>query len=404
MRRRFHFADAAVGEFWRRVIAASRVPARSLGLFRWAYGLFVLAFCTPFSAWIDRVPSAFFDPPPLTAAAAFRTFPPPPFFLAIDCVAVVALCFVTVGFRTRLATATLLAANLIAATFSYSFGKIDHDILMSAVLACMIAADWGRYYSVDSVITRHRPPSRVDPERAAARGVAVFAVLLAFGMLSAGLEKAYRWMDFNLETSGTLSWFLPNHYSFRRGLLLAPFVARAPTIVFELADHAAPVFELSGFVALLWSRRAWLAWLLVACAFHLANAMLLNISFAGYALLYLIFVNLAHIRDRIGGSEAFVRKVLLGAGGACVVAMGAWHLATRLSGGGSFFAFLSDPLRVEAWSLYISLPMCAISGTVIVGELRSLKSAVSAEQPFPQPRGTEGESKDGPATVTALIR
>jgi hypothetical protein len=88
--------------------------------------------------------------------------------------------------------------------------------------------------------------------------------------------------------------------------------------------------------------------------------------------LYLIFVNLDRIRDRIGGSETFVRKLLLGAGGACVVTMGAWHLATRLSGGGSFFVFLSDPLRVEAWSLYVSLPMCVISMTVIVGELRSL--------------------------------
>jgi hypothetical protein len=364
------FADF-VAAFWRRVFAASSVPQPSLGIFRWVYGLFTLAFETPFSAWIDRAPRAFFDPPLLSPAYLFRTFPPPPFFTVLDSINIVALCAATVGLRTRTATAILLLGKLIANSFRFSFGKIDHDILLNVVLACMLLADWGTHFSLDSYLRSPAPGRLRQASQRTPLALGLFAIAIAFGMFSAGLEKAVYWIDFNMNSSGTLSWLLPNLYSLRRGYLLAPFAIHAPRIVLELADYAAPAFEISGLIALLASRTLWMAWLLVACFFHLGNALVLNISFADYALMYTIFCDWSRIGRRRFTSDSRLRPFPLALGCCAVCVLGGWHLVTRLAGGGTTFVPLTDPAAVEAAGLYLSIPVVLVSVLLLFGELRA---------------------------------
>src|SRR5262249_35858758 len=148
---------------------------------------------------------------------------------------------------------------------------------------------WGNHHSIDSLRGRIEPISAEAAATKATRGVSLFAVLLAFGMVTAGLDKARSWIDFNLGTSGFLSWFYPQYYDLGRHLLLANWVPRIPIWLLEVADYLAPALELSGFAFLLYSRRAWCFWLFLACGFHLANALLLNIAFTQQALSYLIF-------------------------------------------------------------------------------------------------------------------
>jgi hypothetical protein len=160
-------------------------------------------------------------------------------------------------------------------------GKIDHDILTLVILPCMVLADWGRYYSLDAKRRRDEPSTT-----GTARGLALFAVLLAFGMFSGGFPKALAWIDFDLDTSGVLSWYFPQAIALDRGLFLAPHVSAFPAVLLEAADYLGALLEVSAFAALLHSRRLWLVWLVFVSVFHLLNVLLLNINFSSYAVLY----------------------------------------------------------------------------------------------------------------------
>lgn len=351
--------------FWRRVGTATDVPAQSLGVFRWLLGLYWLAFSAPSYGFIDASPRAFFTPPALSLAQLFDGFPPAPFFQVLDAVAIVALGLMTIGYHTRAATLAVLGLRFVGASFQYSFGKIDHDILALCVLGCMVLSDWGRYYSVDARLRGQRSPAHA-PER----GPALLAVLLAFGMVTAGLPKALVWIDFDLGTSGVLSWLYPNQVSFGRSHLLAPYAGQLPSALLELGDYAAPALELAGFGALLHSRKLWLGWLLSLTFFHLLNALVLNISFTGYALVYCCFANLA------GLGPAFERwqRVLVTA----VALICSWHLFARAAGAGSPALFTSGRLEAQLLGLWSAVPVCLAVMVLLGRGLRRRAPAVTA--------------------------
>jgi hypothetical protein len=179
------FLDRRVAAFWDRVSAHTSVPAESLSVFRWVFGIFMLAMLAPHNAWIDSMPRAFFDPPPFSMAQLFSTFPPRPTFLVLDALLLVSLCCITVGYRTRTAGLAFIVIDVVTSSFRFSFGKVDHGFLPTAFVACMLIGDWGRYYSFDA---RRREPTGLEALNAS-RGVALFAVLVAFAMLSADFRR-----------------------------------------------------------------------------------------------------------------------------------------------------------------------------------------------------------------------
>lgn len=336
---------------WRRIAASAQVPDASLGIFRWLYCLYLLAFDAPHFAWLDRVPAAFFDPQVLSPAFLLGTFPAPPFFTVLDTLLLVSLCLVAIGYRTQVFTALLLATDLVGQSFG------GQHIALTILLACMLVARWGEHYSLDA---RRRSaaasaPAVTSPARAI-KGVSLFAALLAFGFLTAGLPKLLSWVDLDLRTSGVLSWYYPNLYTLGRSFLLAPQFPTLPPLLFEAADYAAAAFEVSGFVFLLRSPIAWRIWLIVGASFHLANALFLGIQFNSQALSYVVFADLAALsisrfwRDRFTGFTRALAVVL-------AVAMGAWHVYARWAGVGSTIAFLPSADIEGAESLIVAVPV-----------------------------------------------
>lgn len=150
------------------------------------------------------------------------------------------------------------------------------------------------------------PDRRVD-EISQKRILAILAVVLCFGMFTAGFEKALYWVDFDFGTGGFLRWFYSGFFTHGRDRLLAPVVMSLPPQTFELADYFAVIFELTPLVALLAGRKWWLVWLLVASTFHLANTLLLNISFTAHAPVYLSFVSLSLLS--LKGKFSFLNRV-----------------------------------------------------------------------------------------------
>jgi hypothetical protein len=145
--------------------------------------------------------------------------------------------------------------------------------------------------------------------------------------------------------------------------------------VLELIDYLGPLLEVSAFVALLAGRRAWRVFLLLACTFHLANALVLNIAFTSQAITYLAFVDLTRISDL---AIQFVRRwwrqlaVLAGA-------VAAWQVASRARGNGSSIVLVTSPQAEVAWILYLSLPCCALVFGLLAFDLaRHRRAAASA--------------------------
>ena len=213
------------------------------------------------------------------------------------------------------------------------------------------------------------PDRRINP-KVTARALATAGVLIAFGMFTAGFDKALHWINFDLSTGGFLSWFYSGYYTLDRNLLLAPFVLKLPPQSFKILDYAAVAFELSPFFFLLAGRAGWRAWLLVATCFHLANALLLNIPFHTHVLVYLPFVAFARFFERpnVGGNTTIAVfswrvPVIISA-----FILGVAHTAQRLAGGGSYFLFVEGD-SVVSIALYVSLVLLGLCAVVIAIDL-----------------------------------
>ena len=74
------------------------------------------------------------------------------------------------------------------------------------------------------------PDRRID-HKMATRALATAGVLIAFGMFTAGFEKALHWVNFDLSRNGFLSWFYRGYYTLDRKLLLAPVVLKVSTAI-----------------------------------------------------------------------------------------------------------------------------------------------------------------------------
>ena len=291
MKKIYHYAKCLNETFWNRIAQSTLINERSLGVFRWIFGFFLLLFLAPQFSWINQATNAFFNPPYLSLANLLTQFPGGLFFNIITLLIIISIVLLTIGIKTRLFNIILLICWLIGNNFQYSFGKIDHDIMILVLLLCMIFSNWGTYYALI--------PDKPLADNSSKQALALFSVLLAFGFITAGLAKAIVWVDFDFSTNGFLSWFYRGYYDLNRTDLLAPIILYLPTWIFEFFDYAAVVFELSAFIALLSSRQGWLVWLLIACLFHLSNTLLLNIPFINYFLVYLVFVDFSLLLDWI---------------------------------------------------------------------------------------------------------
>jgi hypothetical protein len=348
------FVERILTICWQRLEDTCSNDARSLGLFRIFWGIFVLLFVAPYSAWVGQVPQSFYNPPVLSVAFLFAGFPPYWPMLAGDLVRIWLVVLITIGVKTRVCTIVLCLLTFISTNFAYSFGKIGHDILLWAVALCLAFTDWGVTYALV-------PDRRINP-KVAARALATAGVLIAFAMFTAGFDKALHWINFDLSTSGFLNWFYSGYYTLDRKLLLAPFVLKVPPQSIKILDFAAVAFELSPFFFLFAGRAGWRAWILIATCFHLANALLLNIPFHIHVLVYLPFVALARFFGRASAGGSVTTAVLSWRVPVIIFAiiLGLAHTAQRLKGGGSSFLFVEGDSVVRLAVSLVLLALCAL--------------------------------------------
>ncbi len=321
MRRLYTWTNSLNALFWARVVRATALSAESLSAFRVVVSFFLLITHTPFN-WIASAPRALFNPPVLSLANLFGGFPGRAFFMALDAVSLLSLACMAMGIRARTFTVVYLLAAIVGQSFQYSFGKIDHPIMLYALLGCMAFSGWGRHLAV----LRDQPTKTGSTTRS----LSLLSVLLCFAMFSAGFEKALHWVDFDLKTNGFISWFRLGYYVYDRQFLLAHLVNYFPPLLLELFDYAAVALELSPLFFLLHSRQGWRVWLLIVCAFHLFNTLLLNIAFIENTMVYLAFVDFTWLYHKLRSlvSGLVIKRVIVGGFMAVVIAKGVFIFGT----------------------------------------------------------------------------
>lgn len=281
MRKLFDSIENGLAFLWKRAEDTSNNNDQSLSVLRILYGLFIVFFRTPSFSWIGHVPQSLFLPPFFSLANLFNGFPDHFWLITIDIVlAILAIC-ILLGVKARYAGILFALLHIIGSSFEFSFGKINHPILFLAFIFGLSFTNWGTCHAL--------VPDKPVSQQVQRRALAVIAVLLCFGMFTAGIFKAIWWIDLDWNRGGFLSWFYRGYFSRDRQYLLAPFVLLIPPQAFEIFDYFAVIFELTPFIALLSGRKWWFLWLSTACLFHLGNTLLLNITFIAHVPVYISF-------------------------------------------------------------------------------------------------------------------
>lgn len=266
------------------IFAEYETTNSSLGIYRILFAACILFVYLPEHLWISGFPNSFFTPPPGPTAIFFTGFPGLWFFRLLNGLEVVAATLLIFGCRTRLASLSLGIMLFVGNCWAFSFGKINHDILMILVPLVMAFSTWRDAYSVDA---KQRGPSEAQ---GSAWPVALIALLTAFGMMSAAVPKvASGWL--NPHSHAVLGRMLLNIFVIGRSNWIATILLRIHSGLFwEFLDYATVAVEAS-FLFLVVRRKWFRIVCAAACFFHLGIALSMNIAYWPNLLAYGAFVD-----------------------------------------------------------------------------------------------------------------
>ncbi len=260
------------------------VPYTVLSMYRIALGSYMLILnAIPDLRWIGSYPGVFYDPAP-GMPAMWRGFLPYWALVSLEVLLILVICGMLIGWRTPLMSVAVTVVGYTANSAYFTFGKIDHTFMLWIVPGLLAFSGWGRHFSADAA--RSEPAD--EDEIAPSWPVVAVGAFLAVSFLTAAMPKILRgWLSF--ETSAVRRHFLQLSYQLERDQLLAQTFRDFDFQPFwEALDWAGIGLELALAFALFWPfAQRWL--IFAAWIFHLANLLLLNISFYGPLAVYPLF-------------------------------------------------------------------------------------------------------------------
>ena len=294
-----------------------QISGPHLALYRISYASFFLLYGVPTYGWIADNPDAFFSPPLLSISIFFDGFPDPPLLQFLSLLIAALFVFLLFGYFTRTVSLILPFVIIFCDIFAYSFGKIDHDLILWLIPLCLSFAGWGNYYSVDS--------KRKVGESIESWPVSLVALLLGFAFFTAGYQKfAGGWLDF--ETQATKYYTLQSEIVFQRGSLLGDWaITMIPDIMWELLDYATVLFEASFLLAII-KRKYFRLFIIAAILFHISVFLFMSITTTWLFITYLLFIDWATLSQKssrlfAGCSNNYITIPIFLAFAACYIAL-----------------------------------------------------------------------------------
>jgi hypothetical protein len=178
--------DRLLAQFWQRVALSTAPATGGLGLLRVFTGLYLLLLVAPYSYWVGEVPQTFFKAPKLSVMHLVSSFPSTTVMWTVDIVALSLACLLMLGVHARVTTLAMVVVGVFSSNATMCFGKIDHDGLFWAYLACMAFSGWGQRLA----LIPDKPGNPDSPTRA----MALLGVCIGFAMSTVGVHKALSWL------------------------------------------------------------------------------------------------------------------------------------------------------------------------------------------------------------------
>ncbi|PWJ44720.1 hypothetical protein [Sediminitomix flava] len=257
--------------------SAAKVDTKSLRTYRKLVVIISLILFFPNVLWLADLPDKLFSPPELSFTSILKGFPNYSVLFILHLITLISLVLLGLNIHSRISGITHALSLILLYGLQFSFGKIDHIIILPLTFLCLSIDKWGIETSKNTVL----PIS----------GETLLAIFISFGMFTAGFPKLLNWFDLDLNTSGFLHWFYPGYFNSNRTHLLANSVFMFPTFLLEIIDYTAILFELIPFLLLLsGKKKLWQLWLIIASIFHLLNTLLLNISFSIHSFIFILYL------------------------------------------------------------------------------------------------------------------
>ena len=265
-----------------RWIHAGSTTRTSLGRFRVLYAVYALTWTADFH-WVAAFPDAMYNPP-LGPMMLFGGFPPSAVLRGLEALFAVSLVAVLLGWRTRTASWTATVVGVLGFGFTYSSGKINHDILLLLLPGVISSAGWGDRASLDALARRRAGRAQV-PERALQWPLRLMALMVGLSFFTAAAPKLRGgWLD--PSSQAVQAFQVDQYYTQGRTDLLADFflTLRAP-LLWEAMDWATIVLE-AGMVLFVLTWRGTRVAFAAATLFHVGVYLMMNINFSNNVVVY----------------------------------------------------------------------------------------------------------------------
>jgi uncharacterized membrane protein YphA (DoxX/SURF4 family) len=232
--------------------------------------------------WTLGLPEEFFDPRP-GIGSLFNVPPSAGMLCAAHWSLMAVLGCLLIGWKTPLASIAATALMMLNNSFVYSWGKVDHDILLVLTPAALALSGWGSAWSIDA--------KRCDPFQRP-WCLAMLALTLAIGMFTAGWPKLQtNWLDLNTQAVRQTTYIWQQSYG--ADVLLTGLMLDYMPLWFWESEDWLTVFVELGFFLAIWNLRT-LRWALaLLMLFHLGILLTLDIPFIGNVLTYGAFFPMA---------------------------------------------------------------------------------------------------------------
>lgn len=284
-------------ELDRWIFNSFQVSSHSLACCRILTALYLLLVISPgHSAQLDfsflaSVPDVFYSPPP-GPMHFFNGFPSAIYFECIHFLLNICGVALLIGYRTRVVSIAISLLLLAGFGFSYSLGKINHNILFLLLPLVMSASNWGMSYSYDALNDRNVSGDPVFWP------LTLMAFLLGFAMFSAGVPKLLSgWLE--TSSHAVHRTLVGQYFVNERQDILAPYLLSFACPPFwEGLDWATVLFEI-GFLVAVFHPSSTRLFAGFAVLFHFGVLIVLNISFLNHLLVYALFVDWDTITQRV---------------------------------------------------------------------------------------------------------
>lgn len=230
---------------------------------------------------LSNRPAERFDPPP-GPFMLFQTLPPHAALEGLEIATAVLAALLLFGLRTRTVSVLLAVALMTGFGLTFSFGKINHTIVLVLLPALMAFSAWGDAKSVDADRSRRE----ADHPAVAQWPMRFLALLIGLSFVTAGWAKLRSgWLD--PDTHAVQGHFVRNYYNNGRNDWLAPDIVGLDLGAWwEVADWFTVALEL-GLVLTVFRWGLFRAAVALTALFHVGILMLMNIEFSwnmfGYA-------------------------------------------------------------------------------------------------------------------------